>query len=426
MTHRTIDPPVSASVEMPSVDSSTSSVSDVPLVVEQISTPSPQPLSSSPQPLLMLEDGASEPSVCVSEPVVSSDEMKILSELLPDAPEDSVHGSEDSVHSWEVARNEAASRLVVRHNIVFSDSELSVGDSPMVLSPVKGSSQANSPVAVKEVASMGSVESALTPPVEPVMKSMESVESVESMEPLKPLKPSMESVESMDPLKPLKPSMESVKPMEPLKPSMESVKPMDPLKPSMESVKPMDPLKPSMESVKPMDPLKPLKPSMESVESMEPIQSIQPSQPTHASPPPHHPTQPLSLPTPLLFTPPRPHKRTSPVIQQVTNDSPTCSPSKRISTAVSVPHTLETPKRSQRIVKTNMVSPTKVVEEIPMLPEEETKQPLSTRVRRLLTLQEEERNRFQRVMRHQTNGLYEAFQREREDGKVETMMRREM
>lgn len=355
MTHRTIDPPVSASVEMPSVDSSTSSVSDVPLVVEQISTPSPQPLSSSLQPLLMLEDGASEPSVCVSEPVVSSDEMKILSELLPDAPEDSVHGSEDSVHSWEVARNEAASRLVVRHNIVFSDSELSVGDSPMVLSPVKGSSQANSPVAVKEVASMGSVASALTPPVEPVMKSMESVESVESMEPLKPLKPSMESVESM-----------------------------------------------------------------------EPIQSIQPSQPTHASPPPHHPTQPLSLPTPLLFTPPRPHKRTSPVIQQVTNDSPTCSPSKRISTAVSVPHTLETPKRSQRIVKTNMVSPTKVVEEIPMLPEEETKQPLSTRVRRLLTLQEEERNRFQRVMRHQTNGLYEAFQREREDGKVETMMRREM
>lgn len=355
MTHRTIDPPVSASVEMPSVDSSTSSVSDVPLVVEQISTPSPQPLSSSPQPLLMLEDGASEPSVCVSEPVVSSDEIKILSELLPDAPEDSVHGSEDSVHSWEVARNEAASRLVVRHNIVFSDSELSVGDSPMVLSPVKGSSQANSPVAVKEVASMGSVASALTPPVEPVMKSMESVESVESMEPLKPLKPSMESVESM-----------------------------------------------------------------------EPIQSIQPSQPTHASPPPHHPTQPLSLPTPLLFTPPRPHKRTSPVIQQVTNDSPTCSPSKRISTAVSVPHTLETPKRSQRIVKTNMVSPTKVVEEIPMLPEEETKQPLSTRVRRLLTLQEEERNRFQRVMRHQTNGLYEAFQREREDGKVETMMRREM
>lgn len=355
MTHRTIDPPVSASVEMPSVDSSTSSVSDVPLVVEQISTPSPQPLSSSPQPLLMLEDGASEPSVCVSEPVVSSDEMKILSELLPDAPEDSVHGSEDSVHSWEVARNEAASRLVVRHNIVFSDSELSVGDSPMVLSPVKGSSQANSPVAVKEVASMGSVASALTPPVEPVMKSMESVESVESM----------------DPLKPLKPSMELVKPM-------------------------------------------------------EPIQSIQPSQPTHASPPPHHPTQPLSLPTPLLFTPPRPHKRTSPVIQQVTNDSPTCSPSKRISTAVSVPHTLETPKRSQRIVKTNMVSPTKVVEETPMLPEEETKQPLSTRVRRLLTLQEEERNRFQRVMRHQTNGLYEAFQREREDGKVETMMRREM
>lgn len=355
MTHRTIDPPVSASVEMPSVDSSTSSISDVPLVVEQISTPSPQPLSSSPQPLLMLEDGASEPSVCVSEPVVSSDEMKILSELLPDAPEDSVHGSEDSVHSWEVARNEAASRLVVRHNIVFSDSELSVGDSPMVLSPVKGSSQANSPVAVKEVASMGSVASALTPPVEPVMESMESVESVESMEPLKPLKPSMESVKSM-----------------------------------------------------------------------EPIQSIQPSQPTHASPPPHHPTQPLSLPTPLLFTPPRPHKRTSPVIQQVTNDSPTCSPSKRISTAVSVPHTLETPKRSQRIVKTNMVSPTKVVEEIPMLPEEETKQPLSTRVRRLLTLQEEERNRFQRVMRHQTNGLYEAFQREREDGKVETMMRREM
>ena len=355
MTHRTIDPPVSASVEMPSVDSSTSSVSDIPLVVEQISTPSPQPLSSSPQPLLMLEDGASEPSVCVSEPVVSSDEMKILSELLPDAPEDSVHGSEDSVHSWEVARNEAASRLVVRHNIVFSDSELSVGDSLMVLSPVKGSSQANSPVAVKEVASMGSVASALTPPVEPVMESMESVESVESMEPLKPLKPSMESVESM-----------------------------------------------------------------------EPIQSIQPSQPTHASPPPHHPTQPLSLPTLLLFTPPRPHKRTSPVIQQVTNDSPTCSPSKRISTAVSVPHTLETPKRSQRIVKTNMVSPTKVVEEIPMLPEEETKQPLSTRVRRLLTLQEEERNRFQRVMRHQTNGLYEAFQREREDGKVETMMRREM
>lgn len=340
---------------MPSVDSSTSSVSDVPLVVEQISTPSPQPLSSSPQPLLMLEDGASEPSVCVSEPVVSSDEMKILSELLPDAPEDSVHGSEDSVHSWEVARNEAASRLVVRHNIVFSDSELSVGDSPMVLSPVKGSSQANSPVAVKEVASIVSVESALTPPVEPVMESMESVESV-----------------------------------------------------------------------KPMDPLKPLKPSMELVKPMEPIQSIQPSQPTHASPPPHHPTQPLSLPTPLLFTPPRPHKRTSPVIQQVTNDSPTCSPSKRISTAVSVPHTLETPKRSQRIVKTNMVSPTKVVEEIPMLPEEETKQPLSTRVRRLLTLQEEERNRFQRVMRHQTNGLYEAFQREREDGKVETMMRCEM
>lgn len=355
MTHRTIDPPVSASVEMPSVDSSTSSVSDVPLVVEQISTPSPQPLSSSPQPLLLLEDGASEPSVCVSEPVVSSDEMKILSELLPDAPEDSVHGSEDSVHSWEVARNEAASRLVVRHNIVFSDSELSVGDSPMVLSPVKGSSQANSPVAVKEVASIVSVESALTPPVEPVMESMESVESVN-----------------------------------------------------------------------PMDPLKPLKPSMESVESMEPIQSIQPSQPTHASPPPHHPTQPLSLPTPLLFTPPRPHKRTSPVIQQVTNDSPTCSPSKRISTAVSVSHTLETPKRSQRIVKTNVVSPTKVVEEIPILPEEETKQPLSTRVRRLLTLQEEERNRFQRVMRHQTNGLYEAFQREREDGKVETMMRCEM
>ena len=303
----------------------------------------------------MLEDGASEPSVCVSEPVVSSDEMKILSELLPDASEDSVHGSEDSVHSWEVARNEAASRLVVRHNIVFSDSELSVGDSPMVLSPVKGSSQANSPVAVKEVASIVSVESALTPPVEPVMESMESVESV-----------------------------------------------------------------------KPMDPLKPLKPSMELVKPMEPIQSIQPSQPTHASPPPHHPTQPLSLPTPLLFTPPRPHKRTSPVIQQVTNDSPTCSPSKRISTAVSVPHTLETPKRSQRIVKTNMVSPTKVVEETTMLPEEETKQPLSTRVRRLLTLQEEERNRFQRVMRHQTNGLYEAFQREREDGKVETMMRCEM
>ena len=139
-----------------SVESSTCSVVDVPLVVEPISTPSPQPLPSSPQPLLLLEDGASESSVCVSESVVSSDELKVLSELLPEAPEDSVHGSEDSVHSWEVVRNE--SRLVVRHNIVFSDSELSVGDSPMVLSnpgsPVSGSSVVNSPVGVKDVASV--------------------------------------------------------------------------------------------------------------------------------------------------------------------------------------------------------------------------------------------------------------------------------
>ena len=337
MSHRTVDPTplVSASVETQSVESSCS-VTEVPLVVEQISTPSPQPLSSSPQPLLLLEDGASEPSVCVNEPVVSSDELKVLSELLPEAPEDSVHGSEDSVHSWEVVRNEeAGSRLVVRHNIVFSDSELSVGDSPMVLSTPN--SQVNSPVVVKDVTSMASVESVESPKV-----------SVES---------------SLTP---------------------------------------------------------PVKPSMESVESTMPMESTTPSQPTNSltsSPP-----RPTSLPTPLLFTPPRPHKRTNPTIQQVTNDSPTCSPSKRISTAVSVPHTLETPKRPQRLSKTSVVSPTKVVEEMPTLPVEE-RQPLSTRVRRLLTLQEEERNRFQRVMRHQTNGLYEAFQRERKDGKVETMKR---
>ena len=339
-----------------SVESSTCSVVDVPLVVEPISTPSPQPLPSSPQPLLLLEDGASESSVCVSESVVSSDELKVLSELLPEAPEDSVHGSEDSVHSWEVVRNE--SRLVVRHNIVFSDSELSVGDSPMVLSnpgsPVSGSSVVNSPVGVKDVASVVS-----------------AVSEMESL--VLPVKPSMElSGESSVEL-----SSES------------SVRQSSPSRQS-------SPVRQS-----------PVKPS--------PVRQSSPQSPQSPQSPINQPTP---LPTPLLFTPPRSHKRSNPVIQQVTNDSPTCSPSKRISTAVSVPHTLETPKRPQRITKTSVESPTKVVEETPAPPVEETKRPLSTRVRRLLTLQEEERNRFQRVMRHQTNGLYEAFQREREDGKV--------
>ena len=352
-----------------SVESSTCSVVDVPLVVEQISTPSPQPLPSSPQPLLLLEDGASESSVCVSESVVSSDELKVLSELLPEAPEDSVHGSEDSVHSWEVVRNE--SRLVVRHNIVFSDSELSVGDSPMVLSnpgsPVSGSSVVNSPVGVKDVASVVSAVSEMESLVLPVKPSMEL--SGESSVELS----SESSVRQSSPSRQSSPVRQSL--------------------PSRQS----SPVRQS--PVRQSSPQSP------------------PSPPSPQSPP-SPINQPTHLPTPLLFTPPRSHKRSNPVIQQVTNDSPTCSPSKRISTAVSVPHTLETPKRPQRIMKTSVESPTKVVEETPAPPMEETKRPLSTRVRRLLTLQEEERNRFQRVMRHQTNGLYEAFQREREDGKV--------
>lgn len=144
----------------------------------------------------------------------------------------------------------------------------------------------------------------------------------------------------------------------------------------------------------------------------------------------------VSIPPESMLTPPRPtHKRSMAEVNKVRNESPFCSPSKILTTAVPALPVIETPTRPQRNPKGLGVeqSPTKVLEEqreeslyhpfIPYLSSDfislkETGHPLSTQMHRLLVQQEEERNRFQQLMRSQTNGLYESFQREREEGKV--------
>jgi len=134
-----------------------------------------------------------------------------------------------------------------------------------------------------------------------------------------------------------------------------------------------------------------------------------------------------------LVTPPRPtHKRGA---VEVMNESPFCSPSKILTTAIPALPVIETPTRPRKDPKNSLgleQSPTKVIEEQeeskyhPFTPYQEsdfvslreTGHPLSSKIRRLLIQQEEERNRFQKLIRKQTNGLYESFQREREQGKV--------
>ena len=141
----------------------------------------------------------------------------------------------------------------------------------------------------------------------------------------------------------------------------------------------------------------------------------------------------VSIPPESLVTPPRPtHKRGT---VEVMNESPFCSPSKILTTAIPALPVIETPTRPRKDPKNSLgleQSPTKVIEEQeeskyhPFTPYQEsdfvslreTGHPLSSKIRRLLIQQEEERNRFQKLIRKQTNGLYESFQRERKQGKV--------
>lgn len=133
-----------------------------------------------------------------------------------------------------------------------------------------------------------------------------------------------------------------------------------------------------------------------------------------------------------LVTPPRPtHKRD---IVEVMNESPFCSPSKILATAVPALPVIETPTRPRKDPNTVGLeqSPTKVIEEQkesryrPFSPYQasdfvslkETGQPLSSKIRRILIQQEQERNRFQMSMRKQMNGLNESFEQERQQGKV--------
>ena len=281
------------------------------------------------------------------------EELKALTELLPeDSWDESVHSSgNESDHSWKVigeggetlstsekstsdVESGVESHLIIRHNIIFSDSEsISVPSSPehKVSEP-----ETLSPVSSLEVASP-----------EPVVQSMQVDKSELVIQ----------------------------------------------------------------------QPLTQPEPSVESKVQQEPVES-----------PPS-----VSIPPESLVTPPRPtHKRRA---VEVMNESPFCSPSKILTTAIPALPVIETPTRPQKDPKHSLgleQSPTKVIEEQeeskyhPFTPYHasdfislrETGHPLSSKIRRLLIQQEEERNRFQKLMRKQMSGLYESFQREREQGKV--------
>ena len=322
-----------------------------------------------------------------------TEELKALTELLPeDSWDESVHSSGgESDHSWKVAGQTGEtlsisdknggdvdsgceSHLIIRHNIIFSDSDgLSVPSSPerKVCGP-----EALTPVTSLEVTSP---EPANQP--EPGSR-LESV-----------IQPELEN------------QSESVNQLEPMI-QLESVRQLE-----QESQSEI------MNQPKQVTQREALN---EPTVLIEPVES-----------PPS-----VSIPPESMLTPPRPtHKRSMAEVNKVRNESPFCSPSKILTTAVPALPVIETPTRPQRNPKGLGVeqSPTKVLEEqreeslyhlfIPYLSSDfislkETGHPLSTQMHRLLVQQEEERNRFQQLMRSQTNGLCESFQREREEGKV--------
>ncbi len=356
-------------------------------------TEQPQEIVMEPQETIV----SSPPSVTSSlleTCELRTEELKALTELLPeDSWDESVHSSGgESNHSWKVAGQTGEtlsisdknggdvdsgceSHLIIRHNIIFSDSDgLSVPSSPerKVCGP-----EALTPVTSLEVTSP---EPANQP--EPGSR-LELV-----------IQPELEN------------QSESVNQLEPMI-QLESVRQLE-----QESQSEI------MNQPKQVTQREALN---EPTVLIEPVES-----------PPS-----VSIPPESMITPPRPtHKRSMAEVNKVRNESPFCSPSKILTTAVPALPVIETPTRPQRNPKEGLgveQSPTKVLEEqreeslyhpfIPYLSSDfislkETGHPLSTQMHRLLVQQEEERNRFQQLMRSQTNGLCESFQREREEGKV--------
>ena len=354
-------------------------------------TEQPQEIVMEPQETIV----SSPPSVTSSLETceLRTEELKALTELLPeDSWDESVHSSGgESDHSWKVAGqtgetlsisdknggdvdSSCESHLIIRHNIIFSDSDgLSVPSSPerKVCGPEALTPVTSLEVTSPELANQPEPESRLESVIQPELENQS--ESVNQLEPMIQL--------------------ESVRHLE------------------QESQSEI------MNQPKQVTQREALN---EPTVLIEPVES-----------PPS-----VSIPPESMLTPPRPtHKRSMAEVNKVRNESPFCSPSKILTTAVPALPVIETPTRPQRNPKGLGVeqSPTKVLEEqreeslyhlfIPYLSSDfislkETGHPLSTQMHRLLVQQEEERNRFQQLMRSQTNGLYESFQREREEGKV--------
>ena len=118
---------------------------------------------------------------------------------------------------------------------------------------------------------------------------------------------------------------------------------------------------------------------------------------------PSSPKQTISQPQLSITTPPR----TSLKRQIICNDSPIISPSKIIS--ISQPTFVTPVKKQIHNTKSIEVSPTKVQTDIEVIEENNTII-LSSKVKRLLKEQEEERNQFRRLMKRQITAIQNNFE----------------
>ena len=118
---------------------------------------------------------------------------------------------------------------------------------------------------------------------------------------------------------------------------------------------------------------------------------------------PSSPKQTISQPQLSITTPPRSSLKR----QIICNDSPIISPSKIIS--ISQPTFVTPVKKQIHNTKSIEVSPTKVQTDIEVIEENNTIS-LSSKVKRLLKEQEEERNQFRRLMKRQITAIQNNFE----------------
>ena len=118
---------------------------------------------------------------------------------------------------------------------------------------------------------------------------------------------------------------------------------------------------------------------------------------------PSSPKQTISQPQLSITTPPRSSLKR----QIICNDSPIISPSKIIS--ISQPTFVTPVKKQIHNTKSVEVSPTKVQTDIEVIEENNTII-LSSKVKRLLKEQEEERNQFRRLMKRQITAIQNNFE----------------